>query len=125
MRQLLIFLFALVACSSAASASDFALKAQWMPNTETDIGYYTLYRTDGTRVMVNAFSHVNQPALPLPAHVECPFTVTVPEGTEPTMTFVLTATDTAGNTSVDSNPATYKADAKPPGKPMDFLIFLQ
>ena len=120
---LIAIMFLLLA--GVAQAADFALKAQWNPNTETDMSYYSLYRTDGTRTIVSACSHVNQPSLPLPAKVECLFTVTVPSGTEPTLSFVVTATDTTGNTSVDSDPATFRADAKPPAKPASLLIMLQ
>lgn len=111
--------------AGVAQAADFALKAQWTPNTETDMAYYALYRTDGARTVVSACSHVNQPALPLPAKVECLFTVTIASGSEPTLSFVVTATDTTGNTSLDSDPATYRADAKPPAKPASLLIMLQ
>jgi hypothetical protein len=125
MKKLLVIMFSILVLATFADAADFALKAQWTPNTETDMSYYSLYRTDGTRTVVSACSHVNQPSLPLPAKVECLFTVTVPSGTEPTLSFVVTATDTAGNFSPDSDPATFRADAKPPVKPAALVIMLQ
>lgn len=124
MKKLLIILCVLV-WVGMASAADFALKGQWIPNTETDLSYYTLYRTDGTRTVVSTCSHVNQPAAPLPAHVECNFTITVANGTEPVLSFVIVAYDTTGNFSPDSDTATFRADAKGPAKPGSFLIMLQ
>jgi hypothetical protein len=125
MKKLLLSMSIILVFATYGYTADFALKAQWNPNTETDMAYYSLYRMDGTRTIVSACSHVNQPAAPLPSKVECPFTVTVPSGTEPTLSFVVTATDTGGNTSVDSDPATFRADAKPPAKPASLLIMLQ
>ena len=125
MKRVFIITMMCLLLAGVAQAADFALKAQWTPNTETDMSYYSLYRTDGTRTIVSACSHVNQPSLPLPAKVECLFTVTIASGTEPTLSFVVVAYDTTGNFSPDSDPATYRADAKPPAKPASLLIMLQ
>ena len=125
MKRVFIITLMVLLLAGVAQAADFALKAQWTPNTETDMSYYALYRTDGTRAVVTACSHVNQPALPLPAKVECPFTVTVPSGSEPTLSFVVVAYDTAGNFSPDSDTATFRADAKSPAKPAALVIMLQ
>ena len=125
MKKLFLSMFIVLVLATFANAADFALKASWTPNIETDMSHYILYRTDGTRTIVSACSHVNQPSLPLPSKVECPFTVTVPSGSEPTLSFVVVAYDITGNFSPDSDPATYRADAKPPSKPASLLIMLQ
>jgi hypothetical protein len=119
MKKLLISMFAILVLATFAHGADFALKAQWTPNTETDMSYYSLYRTDGTRTVVSACSHVNHPT------ATCNFTVTVADGTEPTLSFVLVAFDTAGNFSPDSDPATFRADSKAPAKPAALIIMLQ
>ena len=125
MKRVFIITMMCLLLAGVAQSADFALKAQRTPNTETDMSYYSLYRTDGTRTVVSACSHVNQPSAPLPAKVECLFTVTVPSGTEPTLSFVVVPYDTSGNFAVDSDPATFRADAKAPTKSTGFTIMLQ
>lgn len=92
------------------------LKATWTPNTETDLAGYNLYRTDGTRLKIN-------PAL-IPASIVQPylFSVTVPDNSSGTMTFVLTAVDTSGNESSDSIPANRVYDLVPPTRPIGFTV---
>jgi len=125
MKNLLLSMFIILVLATFAHGADFALKASWTPNTETDMAYYSLYRTDGTRTIVSACSHVNQPTAPLPAKVECPFVMTIPAGTEPILSFVFVCVDTAGNVAPDSDTATFRADAKPPAKGQGLTIMLQ
>lgn len=53
------------------------------------------------------------------------FSVTVTDGTEGTLRYKLTAVDTAGNESLDSNEAPYTYDLKAPLAPTGFGIFKQ
>ena len=119
MKRVFIITLMVLLLAGVAQAKDWALKATWTPNTEPDMSYYTLYRTDGTRAVVSTCSHVTHPT------ATCNFTVTVADGTEPVLSFVVTATDTTGNTSIDSDPATFRADSKSPTKPASLLIMLQ
>ena len=101
-----------------ATAKNFNVKAVWTPNALAEgVHHYTLYRTDGGRAIVPACYSVLQPAAPLPATIECPFVLTITDGTEVNTSFVLTATDGGGNTSFDSDTANFFGDAKPPSKP--------
>jgi len=93
----------MVVCGSALGAT-LNLKATWTPPTTnadgtplTDLASYNLYRTDSGRTLIgNISSTAAQPYL---------FSVTVNSST--TLTFVITAVDTSGNESADSNTASY------------------
>jgi len=71
----------------------------------TDLASFNLYRTDSGRTLIdNISSTAAQPYL---------FSVTVDSST--TLTFVITAVDTSGNESADSNTASYSnVDTIPP-----------
>jgi hypothetical protein len=59
-------------CGSAFGAS-LSLRANWTPNTETDMAGYNLYRTDGTRLKLNPALIPHPPVLPYN------FNITVPD----------------------------------------------
>jgi hypothetical protein len=105
----------------SASGATLSLKATWTPNTEPDMAGYNLYRTDGTRTKINAtlipFLTGTTPT------AQYTFTVTVSGGG--TMTFVMTAVDTANNESLDSNTASYSYDLTPPAAPGTVSIIKQ
>lgn len=92
------------------------LKATWTPNTEADMAGYNLYRTDGTRLKLNPALIPHPPVLPYT------FSVTVPDNSSGTMTFVLTAVDSSGNESLDSITASKAYDLIPPVKPTNLSI---
>ena len=71
----------------------------------TDLASHNLYRTDSGRTLIdNISSTAAQPYL---------FSITVNSST--TLTFVITAVDTSGNESADSNTASYSyVDTIPP-----------
>ena len=124
MKRVFIITMMCLLLAGVVQAKDYALKAQWDRSIETDISHYVLYRTDsGSEVVVPACSHVNQ--LPSGLKMECPFTVTIADGTEVTMSFIINSVDTSTNISPDSDPATYRADAKPGTKVGGFVIMLQ
>jgi endoglucanase len=110
--QVLIFLI----FAGSASGATLSLKATWTPNTEPDMAGYNLYRTDGTRLKLNPALIPHPPVLPYS------FSLTVPDNSSGTMTFVLTAVDTSGNESPDSNTASKTYDLAPPAAPKAFSI---
>jgi hypothetical protein len=76
---------------------------------------YKLYRTDGTRVLIGTVAHPNT------SHN---FSVTVPDNSAGTLTFVLRAVDTNNNESADSSPASYSynLDTIPPAAPNGLTV---
>ena len=114
MKRIILITLAIVFMSSLVFGASINLKATWTPNTETDMKEYRLYRLDPTRVLVGTIPH--PPILPYD------FTTTGPDGGEVLMTFVLTATDQAGNESGDSNVATFPFDQKAPAAPIGVNI---
>jgi hypothetical protein len=97
--------------SSSCYGAIINLKATWTMNTETDVVGYNLYRTDGTRLKLNPT------LIPHPAVQPYLFSVTVPDNSSGTMTFVLTAVDTSNLESLDSDTASKTYDLVPPAKP--------
>lgn len=107
----LVLFFMLVLYSSSFGAT-LLLKATWTINTESDMAGYNLYRTDGTRTKINTTLIAHPPVLPYN------FSVTVPDNSQGTLTFVLTAVDTGQNESEDSNTAPFVYDVLKPAKPV-------
>jgi hypothetical protein len=125
MRKL--FIIALTFCllliiAMPVNAVLLGLKGLWDRNVETDLAGYNLYRTDGVRTKINStligttFGTTANPYL---------FPITVPDGSEGTLRFRLTAVDTAGNESLDSIEAPYTYDYKAPAIPTGFGITKQ
>ena len=113
MKKLLIVLLVLTTATLAQSEI-LPLQATWTHNTETDMDHYDLYRTDvSPRVKIN-------PA-PIPwkngaIFIESyDFDLTIPNGSQGTLTFIMKAVDTASNPSLDSNTASYGFDYQAPG----------
>lgn len=113
-RIFLIALIFLLICGSSFAAT-LNLKATWTANTEPDMKEYRLYRTDGTRTLIGTIPHPN---------TSYNFSVTVPDQSAGTLTFVLTAVDTNNNESADSAPAsyTYNLDTVPPAPPKNLTV---
>jgi hypothetical protein len=101
-------------CGSAFGAT-LNLRATWTANTETDMKEYRLYRTDGTRTLIGTIPHPT---------TTYNFSVTVPDHSAGTLTFVLVAVDTSNNPSADSTPASYSynSDTVPPARPSGLTI---
>lgn len=99
-------------------AATLNLRATWTANVEPDMRDYRLYRTDGTRVLINTISHPT---------TTYDFSVVVPDGSTGILTFVLTAGDLYGNYSPDSTPASYpySLDTTPPAAPRNLIIQLR
>lgn len=110
MSLVIIILF----CGSAFGAT-LNLRATWTANTESDMASYKLYRTDGTRTLIGTIPHPT---------TSYNFSVTVPDGSAGTLTFVLTAVDTNNNESADSVPASYSynLDITPPSAPRNLSV---
>jgi len=110
----LSLLIVMVFCGSAFGAT-LNLKATWTANTETDMKEYRLYRTDGTRALIGTIPHPT---------TSYNFSVTVPDQSSGTLTFVLTAIDTNNNASLDSTPASYSynLDTTPPAVPSNLNV---
>ena len=108
----------MIFCGSAWGAS-LSLRATWTKNTELDMKEYRLYRTDGTRTLIGTISQS--------ATLPYSFSVTVPDQSSGTLTFVLTAVDQSNNESLDSNLASYSynLDTTPPAAPKSLSIAKQ
>jgi hypothetical protein len=115
MKTLFLSIILVLALTAIATGASLSLTASWTPNTEPDMASYKLYRTDGTRALVGTILHPTS---------TYDFSVTVPDGSAGTLTFVLQAVDTNGNTSPDSLPASYvyNLDATPPTTPRNFDV---
>jgi len=112
----IILIMAIVLMASSTFGASISLKAIWTPNTEADMAGYNLYRTDGTRLKLNPALIPHPPVLPYN------FIVSVPDNSSGTMTFVLTAVDSIGNESPDSNTASRPYDLVPPAKPVGLTV---
>lgn len=113
MKRIILAIISLLVLASMAISADFTIKFEWDRNTETDLAGYRMYRDingdPGTRLKV----------ADIDKNTGFPYVlmVTVQDGTEGTLGFVLTAYDTANNESGDSNRVTYPFDLKPPAAP--------
>jgi hypothetical protein len=116
MKWIALVLILVVVFCEAAWGATLNLKATWTPNTESDMAGYNLYRTDGTRTKINSTLIPHPPSLPYA------FTVTVPDNSTGTLTFVLTAVDTSNNESADSAPASYSYDFVAPAAPKNLTV---
>jgi len=108
MKRIILVILSILFLGSLALGETLNLQATWTANTEPDMASYKLYRTDVTRVLMGTIPH--------PTTVYN-FSTSVPDGSEMTLTFVLTAVDQAGNESGDSLTGNYPFDHKPPGAP--------
>jgi len=116
MKRIILLAIGIVLMASVSWGASLNLKAAWTPNTETDMAGYNLYRTDGTRLKINTILIVHPPTLPYL------FVITVPDNSQGTATFVLTAVDTTGNESDDSNTVPFVYDVLKPVKPVGFGV---
>jgi hypothetical protein len=109
-----VLLASLFICGSSFGAT-LNLRATWTANTESDMKEYRLYRTDGTRALIGTIQHPT---------VSYNFSVTVPDQSSGTLTFVLTAIDTNNNASLDGSPApySYNLDTSPPAAPRNLSV---
>lgn len=110
MKRIILIIISILLMSSVVFGASLNLRATWTPNTEPDMALYRLYRTDGTRTLLGTITH------PTVTH---DFSVTVADGSQGTLTFVLTAVDTNSNESLDSvtAPFAYNLDVTPPASP--------
>ncbi|NWG04107.1 MAG: hypothetical protein HXY44_14735, partial [Syntrophaceae bacterium] len=99
--QILVYFLFLVSSlflSHSVFGATLNLSATWALNTEPDIKEYRLYRTDGTRTLINTVQHPTN---------YCNFSVTFSDTYSGPLTFVVRAVDTSNLESADSNPAQY------------------
>ena len=101
MKWIVIVLITIIVSCGSAFGATLNLKATWTANTETDMASYKLYRTDGTRTLIGTIAHPT---------TSYNFSVTVTDNSSGTLTYVLTAVDTAGNESADSATASFSYD---------------
>jgi hypothetical protein len=119
MKRIGLVLFMVIVISGSAFGATLNLRATWTANTETDMKEYKLLRTDGTRTLIGTIAH--------PA-TTYNFSITVPDGSAGTLTFVLRAVDTNNNESIDSSPPAsylYNTDATPPAAPRNLSVAKQ
>ncbi|MEO0166593.1 MAG: hypothetical protein ABIL39_10710 [candidate division WOR-3 bacterium] len=108
MKRILLMAIAFIMLSSLVFGATINLRATWTANTEPDMKEYRLYRIDQGRQLIGTIPH---------PQTQYDFSITVPDNSEGTLAFVLTAVDQAGNESADSNTATYPFDFKAPVAP--------
>src|SRR3972149_1559014 len=108
MKRIILVALSILFFVSLALGETLNLRATWTANTEPDMASYKLYRTDVPRVLVGTIPHPT---------TTYNFSTSVPDGSEMTLSFVLTAVDQAGNESGDSLTGNYPFDHKPPGAP--------
>ena len=108
MKRIILLAISIIMLASVALSADLNLRATWTANSEPDMKEYRLYRLDIERQLIGTISHPT---------IQHDFTVTVPDGSEGTLRFVLTAVDISNNESGDSNEATYPFDFLPPVPP--------
>ncbi len=115
MKKVAISLVIIILFCGSAFGATLNLRATWTANTESDMASYKLYRTDGTRTLIGTIPHPT---------TSYNFSVTVPDGSAGTLTFVLTAVDTNNNESADSAPASYSynLDTTPPSAPRNLSV---
>lgn len=115
MKRTILAIISILMLASLAISADISLKFAWDPNTEPDVKEYRLYRIDGIRTRVATFAHP-------PTFPAGPVITTVPDGSQGTLAFVLTAVDTANNESGDSNTVTHPFDFMGPVAPKGFRL---
>ena len=108
MKKIILLVLSFTFLSTVVFGASLNLKAMWTANTEIDMMSYRLYRTDGMRTLIGTIPHPTTQYL---------FTLTIPDASEGTLKFVLTAVDTASNESLDSGVVTYPFDLKAPLAP--------
>ncbi len=114
MKRIILIILSILALSSITFGATLNIKVMWDLNTEPDMASYKLYRTDGIRILINTIPH--------PTTFPYQFMVDVPDRSEGTLNFVLTAVDTSGNESGDSNSVPFSFDYRAPGAPKNFKI---
>ena len=115
MKWVIILLAFITIFSGSAFGATLNLRATWTANTESDMKEYRLYRTDGTRALIGTIPHPT---------ISYNFSITVPDQSSGTLTFVLTAIDTNNNVSLDGSPASYSYnfDTIPPTAPRNLSV---
>ena len=113
MKRIILMIVSFLMLASLVFGASVPIKFAWDYNTETDLAGYKLYRTEGTRALL-ATIPIKEPILPFLVSVN------LPDGASGIATFVLTAYDTSGNESGDSNTVTYPFDLGPPAAPAGF-----
>jgi hypothetical protein len=103
MKQVILITLAMVMMASLVFGASIPLKATWTHTDAVTIGY-RVYRTDGVRALM-----IDVPGTPT---FPVLFTITVPDGTTGTATFVVIAYS-ATKVSGDSNVASYPFDLTP------------
>jgi hypothetical protein len=110
MKRIILIVLALILTSTLVFGASLNLRATWNLSPEPDMALYRLYRTDGARSLLGTITHPT---------ATYDFSVTVADGSQGTLTFVLTAIDTNNNESLDSVPVpfAYNLDVIPPLRP--------
>ncbi len=105
MKRIILMAVSFLLLSTLVFGASIPLKFAWDPNTDSVTIGYKLYRTDGTRVLLGTIPGKN-PIFPYAV------TITVPDGSTGTATFVATAFS-ATQESADSNMVAYPFDLSP------------
>jgi len=112
-----LFLMSFLLAGQAFAASDVTF--EWDSNTEADMSYYNIYRSDDNQVTWNKVNPVSITHTGMGTETWTDFGV--PDGT---YSYYATAVDTDGNESEKSNIVTGSFDTEAPAPPQNLLITL-
>lgn len=115
MKRIALAVLAILMLSPLVFSADVPVPFIWDRNTESDMKEYKLYRVDGTRTYLATIQHPGSGTTVTHTQV-----INVPDSGEGLMLFVVTALDTSGNESGDSNTASLPFDKKAPAAPVNF-----
>lgn len=113
MKHLIALLILLMPVTVCAATINFS----WDANTETDLAGYRMYQSNE--------SGVYDMDTPVAEIAETETTYTLPDVTDGTYFWVLTAYDNAGNESDPSNEVTLTVDETAPAPPSGFMGWIQ
>jgi hypothetical protein len=105
MKRIILLTLAMVMMATLVFGASIPLKATWTANTDAVTIGYRVYRTDGTRTLMIDVPG-KTPTFPVL------FSITVPDGTTGTATFVVIAYS-ATKVSGDSNTGSFPFDLSP------------
>jgi len=115
LKRIALAIISILMLATLVFGADVPITFLWDRNTEADMKEYKLYRTDGSRINLATIQHPASGTTVTHTQV-----VSIPDVGEGTLLFVVTALDTSGNESGDSNIVAYPFDKRAPVAPGNF-----